>query len=97
MGGSNPRYEFYEVVQVISQDESKAKLNGQTGAVLGRAQADDGKSWSYAVAIDSTEIVWSFDEDELLPTGLVRKREDYYDGSSVRVIVDEEGRGQIAP
>jgi hypothetical protein len=93
---TTPRFDFYEVVQVASEAGPKISLKGQTGAVLGRAQSDDGMSWTYAVRIDSTGICWSFDEDELLPTGLKRKREDFYDGSSIRVIVDEKGRGHTA-
>jgi hypothetical protein len=92
-----PRFEFYEIVQVISGSGRNAKMNGQTGAVLGRALSDDGLRWSYAIHVDSTGISWSFNEDELLPTGRHAKKEDFYDGSSIQVIVDERGRGSIAP
>jgi hypothetical protein len=92
-----PVFDFYEIVQLSSESGRKASLNGQTGAVLGRALSDDGLSWSYAVHVYTTGTSWSFNEDELSPTGRHAKREDFYDGSSIRVILDEQGRGDTAP
>jgi hypothetical protein len=89
-----PRFDFYEVVQVISEE---AKLNGQAGTILGRTQTDDGKSWSYSVCLDSTRTCSTFSEDGLMATGLKKKKEDFYNGPSIRVIVDEQGRGRTAP
>jgi hypothetical protein len=92
-----PRFDFYEIVHLSSESGRNAELNGQTGAVIGRALSDDGLSWSYAVHVYSTGTSSSFDEDELSPTGRHAKREDFYDGSSIRVILDEKGRRAIAP
>ena len=98
MAEPTPRFDFYEIVQLNSDEIGrKARLNGETGVVLGRALSDDGLSWSYAVHVDSTGICWSFNEDELRPTGCHAKKEDFYDGTSIRVIVNEKGRGNILP
>jgi hypothetical protein len=91
---TTPQYEFYEKVRVASQACDKAKVNAQTGAVLGRVQTEDG-TWYYTVYIYSTKTSWCFFEHELSPTGEKASREDFYDGSSVRVTVDEQGRGSI--
>ena len=97
MAGPTPRFDFYEIVQLCSENRRKAKLNGQMGAVLGRALSDDGLSWSYAVHVYSAGANWTFNEDELLPTGRQAKRQDFYDSSSIRAIVDEKTRENIPP
>jgi hypothetical protein len=91
-----PRFEFYEKVRVDSQAAEKAKASGAIGAVLGRVRTEDG-IWYYTVYIYSTETSWCFFEHELSPTGEHASRADFCDGSSVRVRVDEEGRGSIVP
>jgi hypothetical protein len=90
------RYAFYEKVRVDSRASEKAKVNGQIGAVLGRVQMENG-AWYYTVYVYSTETSWCFFEHELLPTGEQASRDDFFDGSSVRVHVDEEGKGSIVP
>jgi len=89
-----PKYGFYEKVRVDSQASEKASVNGQIGAVLGRVQTENG-IWYYTIYIYVTETSWCFFEHELSPTGEQASREDFYDGSSVRVRVDDEGRGNI--
>jgi hypothetical protein len=91
-----PRYGFYEKVRVNSQASEKAKVNGEIGAVLGRVQTENG-TWYYTIYLYSTETSSCFFEHELSPTGEHASRDDFYDGSSVRVRVDEEGRGSIVP
>jgi hypothetical protein len=90
----NPKYEFYEIVVVNTSDPAKAEVNGEAGAVGGRVRCDDG-SWYYSVHVYSTNESWCFFEHELLPTGKHARQEDFYDGSSIRVSVDQEGRGEI--
>jgi hypothetical protein len=94
MNETAPRFRFYEKVRVDSQASEKAKVNGQIGAVLGRVETENG-AWYYTVYIYATETSWCFFEHELSPTGESASREDFYDGSSVRVEVDEKGRGSI--
>jgi hypothetical protein len=86
-----PKYDFYEIVRVISP-----KKRGHEGAVLGRAQNENGK-WGYAVALYSDDkLVWDFQEDELEPTGRKDRRESFYDGTTIRVQVDPDtGEGTI--
>ena len=93
---SEPRFAFYEEVCISSRAGGKTQVDGQTGAVLGRVRTGDG-SWYYAVYVYSTEMTWCFFEHELLPTGRQKSRDDFFGGSSIRVKVDDKGRGGIAP
>lgn len=92
-----PKFDFYEIVLVQSTDPKKSHLNGEIGTVLGLPEVDEQPPNLYAVTIDSLGRVWSLFENELESTGQWAKREDFYDGSSVRVCVDERGRGNVAP
>ena len=88
------KFRFYEKVRISSTDPAKAGINGELGAVLGMAQADDG-AWSYGVSIYGTGICWSCLENELVATGEYDRRETFYSGESVQVAVDKKGRGRI--
>lgn len=58
-------------------------------------QCDDGR-WVYAVNLLESGDGWDFEESELATAGMVMKREDFYDGSSVSVLVDSKtGEGRI--
>lgn len=93
-----PKFDFYEKVRICTSDPAKSHLKGEIGAVLGRTETEDHPApFLYGVCIDSLGRVWSFFENELAPTNQWAKREDYYDGSSVRVRVDERGRGEVVP
>jgi hypothetical protein len=93
---SDPKFEFYEVVRVISCTKNKpVRLLGAEGAILGRAQGDD-NAWSYAITFDGEDSNWMFMEADLEPTGRSKRREDFYDGSSVKVVVDPvTGKGRL--
>lgn len=94
MKKSTPKFDFYEKVRIVSTD---GLLNGQLGAVLGQSQDDDGL-WHYGVHVYSQKIGFFFSEKELTVTGEFSERQEFYDDSpdsSVRVHVDEEGKGHI--
>ena len=78
------RFDFYERVRVASSDPAKEAIDGQLGAVLGRAQSDDG-CWFYGVFVYEVEVVWYCSEGELVPTGEFDRRESFYSGDSIRV------------
>jgi hypothetical protein len=90
----SPKFAFFEKVLVNSQNQEKEEVHGQIGAVLGRVQTENG-AWYYTVYIYSKDVSWCLFEHELLPTGEQARREDFYDGCSLRVRVDEHGRGKI--
>jgi hypothetical protein len=94
---SQPRFDFYEQVRISTTDVGKTHLNGRCGVVLGRTETERGDSWYYAVDVDEEVEGWCFYEQELEATGRRFAREDFYDGTSIRVHVDEHGRGEIDP
>ena len=78
------RFDWYERVRVVTADPAKAAIAGLLGAVLGKAQGDDGR-WSYGVFVYDEQRVWSCWENELAPTGEFDRRESFYSGESIRV------------
>ena len=90
------RFQFYEVVRVVSNKERLLEVAGLSGAVLGMSENEFGE-WGYAVHIFDKKEVWDVMETDLLTTGEFKKRDDFYDGTSTRVIVDPEtGEGSLA-
>jgi Immunity protein 31 len=77
-------FDWYERVRVATPDSAKAAIDGKLGAVVGKAQADDGR-WSYGVFVYEEQVVWSCWEDELICTGEFDRRESHYGGESIRV------------
>jgi hypothetical protein len=78
------RFDWYERVRVATTDPTKAAINGRLGAVLGKAQGEDGR-WSYGVFVDDQQRVWSCEENELISTGEFDCRASFYSGESIRV------------
>ncbi len=95
MSDAGPRFDFYQEVLVCTNEAERLRLNGKVGVVLGRSNSEDGKIWYYVLSFKDEPETWYFGEGELEPTGKWFSREDFYDGSSVRVRVDEKGRGSI--
>lgn len=94
MKDGKPDYDFYERVRVDTQDENSLCFNGKVGAVLGRVQTDE-KLWYYTIAIDDQSSTHCFFEHELVATGTFARREDFYDGTSVRIKVGKDGQGRV--
>lgn len=77
------RFDFLENVVVETPPSSQPELCGRVGTVLGRAEAEDGSSWWYAVSIDGR--TWSVAEAALRSMGTFAEREAFYDGTTLRV------------
>lgn len=86
-----PRFDFYEKVLIRANGKP---VDGLLGAILARGRNANG-GWGYGVHVYVTCESWDLDEDELEPTGEFDVRETFYDGSSICVSVDDEGRGHI--
>lgn len=98
---SRQHFTYFEVVRVeprVGSDAELEELRGLVGAVLGWS-ADASSRWprAYVVHLDELDRSWTLDADDLVSTGDVRRREDYYDGSSVRVSGDGEVLGYPTP
>lgn len=97
MTNPDPKFAFYEKVLIQTIDKNKAEVNGKLAAILGRVETEDGSSWYYSVHVYGHEHSWCMFENELQETGEHACREDFYGGESIRVSVDEHGRGEIVP
>lgn len=84
-------------MRVCTSETGKADVNGRLGAVVGFTRTEDGTSWYYSVHIYYDDLGWCFYERELETVGEFARREDFYDGSAVRVRVDENQRGNLMP
>ena len=91
------KFNFYEVVKVITNLDKLKEINGSLGVILGMSQNELTDEWIYGVSIDKDEgLVWSIKEKYLQSTGEKRSREDFYSGETIRVQVDPKtGEGNI--
>src|SRR4051794_21777343 len=92
----NPRFQFYEIVKTKLDPALPKEVIGLEGAILGMAEETDG-IWGYAVHIYALDALYDIREPFLEPTGRSSSREEFYDGSVLKVLVDPEtGEGKIA-
>jgi hypothetical protein len=94
MSEQSPKYEFYEKVRIVSRAPHTRTIDGELAAVVGRAQDERGV-WFYGIHVYSTGEGWDVAENELQSTGEFDRRETFYADASVRVRVDEQGRGSV--
>jgi hypothetical protein len=79
-------FAFYEVVVVQSSRPELREIAGERGVIMG--MAEEAGQWSYSVSIESSGISRSVGASDIKSTGEVRRREEFYDGSSIRVSKD---------
>ena len=79
-------FAFYEEVTVKPGRAGLGEIAGELGAVLG--SSEDGGSWNYSVLIYSKGITWSVGEEDIVSSGRIRTREEFYDGTVIRVSKD---------
>ncbi|WP_197999428.1 Imm31 family immunity protein [Gimesia chilikensis] len=97
MSTKKNQFQFYEVVVVeAGSDQSLRGISGEEGAILGMSQDEETGCWGYAVSLFSTQETWDVSESQLIKTGRMKQRSDFYSGDSIRVIVDpESGEGSL--
>ena len=90
-----PKFQFYEIVYVSSPKPELTEVYGQTGAILGMAEDDQGQFY-YGVFIAREEMCWSIAEQDLKTTGIIAEHSAFYDDNqSLRGRFDEQGRGRF--
>lgn len=94
------KYEFWEIIKIQSELKKHKLINGREGIVLAMGENKDGTyGYSISVIFDHNDLSnnegWDIEEQYLKTTGKFMKREDFYDGSTAKVGVDEKGRGHI--
>ncbi|MDO6708624.1 Imm31 family immunity protein [Photobacterium sp. 1_MG-2023] len=88
------KFKFYEVVKINTNRPEISEANGLECAILGMAENDDGIYW-YSVSSLTNEFSWDLCEDDLVSTGNIMKREDFYTGESMSVSVMQDDEGQL--
>lgn len=91
---SQPRFKFYQEAVVRTASKKLAHFDGKIGIILGRTEVEDEDTWYYTVALKDECVTHCFYECDLSATGRQFSREDFYSGESIRVRVDEKGRGR---
>ncbi len=97
------KFEFFEVVKIISSSNPETKhCVGRVGFIFGKTPIAEDENGvpdysdviDYAVVLEGERYSCVFLPDDLESTGEFIDREDYYsDTVSIRVGVDEKGRG----
>lgn len=78
------KIDFYQEVEIIAGSDKNKKYVGCKGVVMAISE-EDGKIYGYAVSVYGQKNSRCFDSDELVPTGVRFKREDFYNGSYAKV------------
>lgn len=93
------KFKFYEVVEVrpkngylnldglTTKDFNFQSLIGIRGSILGMVQDDRGE-WLYDIRFPSKNNRYTIRENDLISTGIFKKREDFYVNESIKVHVD---------
>lgn len=95
------KYNFYDIVKVVSSKPALKKVNGKLGVIRGKSQSEvDFTIFAYAVDIlNDVGMVkdgWFIFEEDLQPTGKKADPNDFQTGESVEIQVDPRtGKGYI--
>ena len=86
------KFKFYEIVKIIQDDSIPKKYWNTEGSVLGMVQNDE-DFWVYTISLFiENELCYEFYENQLESTGKSKKRNDFYDGTKVKIKVDSKTR-----
>ena len=85
------KYEFYEIVKVISKKGKLKKIYGIEAPIRGMSE-EDGR-WGYAIALPNA--TWSVEEEDIKSTGKFADPNDYKPVDTVHVRVLSDGSGEI--
>jgi hypothetical protein len=93
----NNKFNFYEIVKVLSKKSNLQEINGCEGVVKGKSQCEDTGNWGYAVSIyKDNGIVWDIMEEDLISTGKLDDHSKYSPTEHVKIQVDlKTGKGEI--
>ena len=87
------KFKFYEIVKVVSTNPERSEINGKIGTILG--MTEDKNVNVYVISIEDEEDDLYVYEYDLVSTHRFAKREDFYIGESVKVLVSPDGKGRL--
>ncbi len=89
------KFTSYEIVRIINPSKKyKENLKYLNGFISAMSINRHGVYY-YGVFLFNKQEGYCFEEHELESTGQFVKKEDYYSGESVKVIVHPDGRGEL--
>ncbi len=89
------KFTSYEIVRIVNPSKMhKENLKYLNGFIDGMTINRNGVYY-YGVFLFNKQEGYCFEEHELESTGQFVKKEDYYSGESVKVIVHPDGRGEL--
>ena len=101
------KFKFYETLEIKPAD-GRLDLSGldtrkfdydilvgERGVIFGMVQADNGQ-WLYDIRLEKKNDKYTIRECDLVSTGIMKKRSDFYTGEAIKVRVDPKtGEGEI--
>lgn len=87
------KYEFYEIVRVISRErKGLEKIFGKDAVIRGKSVDEHGK-WGYAISLP--DGVCAVFENEIESTGKFANPDDFKPVGAIKVTVTPDGKGKI--
>ena len=89
------KFKSYEIVRIVNPSKwHKENLKYLNGFIGGMGINKHG-IYGYDVFLFNKQEVYCFEEHELESTGEFAKKEDFYSGQSIKVIVHPDGKGEL--
>ena len=88
------KFTLYEEVKVNSSKKNLEEINGKLAVIVSDPSTEPDDEY-LTVFVLKDEECWCVSKHDLDSTNRFYKHEDFYDGSSIKVKVDEKGRGEI--
>lgn len=92
---SESKFNFYEIVRICTEEKKYREVYGKEAFVCGKVQDDKDGVWYYVVSLIDSGFTVSLCEHHIESLGRFSKAEDHSTGESVKVYVDENGRGYL--
>lgn len=85
------KFNFYDIVKIVSEKSSLKKVNNNFGIIRGMSQNEETGEWGYGVLVCNDEnLAWDILESDLQSTGKKANSDTYNFGKIVKVSVDPE-------
>jgi hypothetical protein len=92
------KFDFYEIVKIISDDPKHHDINGKLGAIRGMVQNEVTHEWIYGISIyESDGLIRRVYEKYLRSTGNKADPKEFMTDDSIKVQVDPPtGKGYVS-
>lgn len=88
------KFTIYEEVRVNSSEKNFSEINEKLGVIFSNPNNDLDDEF-VTIFIPENEECWTVNKNDLVTTNRFYKHEDFYDGTVLKVRVDDKDRGDI--